>query len=223
MRRHFLIVLLLAAAGAASAQPSSATALSPIPGFELRVLNRKVPLQIAVGEHVETRELTIWVHMPKRGEVPADVDEVTVPDDLSGGTTVLPPPVAGFGLRALRAPYRETFTLSNGRVVVIDAPVFIYYPKVPAGAALVATPSTPPPAKLQQQADPEAGLAKQYASMWRELRQLKDQFADVLSIIPDGTAKERLRELSGKLASFTSRYDTSFAYNPDGSVDKNIP
>jgi hypothetical protein len=210
--------------GAAFAENPAPSALTQIPGFELKVLDRKLPLQIAVGDQIETREIAIWVHMPKKGDVPSNVEDLTMPDDLSGGTTVLPPPGPGFGLRALRSPYRESFTLRNGRLVLIDAPVFIYYPKVPLAATLFAKAPEQPPAVLQQQGDSQEALAlKRYAEMFKELRQLKNQFADVMSIIPDGTAKERLRDLSGKLTALTARYDTSFAYNPDGSVDKNVP
>ena len=86
------------------------------------------------------------------------------------------------------------------------------------------TTQAPPAAVLQQRAEnPDALSLKRYAEMFKELRQLKDQFADVMSIIPDGTAKERLRDLSGKLTALTTRYDTSFAYNSDGTVDKNVP
>jgi hypothetical protein len=111
-----------------------AAPLDPIDGFELRLLDRKFPIQLTAGGKTEVHGAPVWVFMPEAGRAQAPLDPITQPTDLDGGTTMLPAPPDGFGLRALKLPIRESFILADGRQALIEIPVFVYFRRVEARA-----------------------------------------------------------------------------------------
>jgi hypothetical protein len=104
--------------------------LDPIAGFELRLLDKKFPVQITTGGKIEEHGTPVWVFMPEAGLAQAPLDGITLPADLDGGTTLLPAPPDGFGLRALKLPIRESFILTDGRQAIVEIPVFVYFRRV---------------------------------------------------------------------------------------------
>jgi hypothetical protein len=142
MRIAKLIPLLLvgAALAAAGFARERAAPLDPIDGFELRLLDKKFPVQITAGGKTEVHGAPVWVFMPEAGRAQAPLDDITQPTDLDGGATLLSAPPDGFGLRALKLPIRESFILADGRQAIVEIPVFVYFRRVEA---------------LAQQADPE--------------------------------------------------------------------
>lgn len=104
--------------------------LDPIAGFELRLLDKKLPIQITADGKTEEHSAPVWVFMPEAGRAQAPLDDITQPADLDDGTTLLPAPPDGFGLRALKLPIRESFILADGRQVIVEIPVFIYFRRV---------------------------------------------------------------------------------------------
>jgi hypothetical protein len=132
MRIAKLIPLLLVGAALASAgfARERAAPLDPIDGFELRLLDKKFPVQITAGGKTEVHGAPVWVFMPEAGRTQAPLDDITQPMDLDGGTTLLSAPPDGFGLRALKLPIRESFILADGRQAIVEIPVFIYFRRV---------------------------------------------------------------------------------------------
>ena len=132
MRIAKLIPLLLfgTALAAAGFARERAAPLDPIEGFELRLLDKKFPVQITAGGKTEVHGAPVWVFMPEAGRAQASLDDITQPTDLDGGTTLLPAPPDGFGLRALKLPIRESFILADGRQAIVEIPVFIYFRRV---------------------------------------------------------------------------------------------
>lgn len=231
--RH-LAGMLAAFASPLLAQGSCLHPLAPIPGFEVRLLDRKLPLEITFGNKVESHDLPIWLFMPRSGEQQADINPFTVPNELAGGTALLPPPIEGFGLKALLLPVRENLVFGNGQVAMIEVPVFIYYRKfplnLPAGEVRAA-PATGTPGSSTEVADKaaETGEAKaleearrELAQMCAQLAELKQEFTAFIRILPDGTAREQLKILIAKMASLGLSLDGRVAYNPDGTIDTNI-
>ena len=104
--------------------------LDPIAGFELRLLDKKFPIQITAGGKTEVHGAPVWVFMPEAGRVQAPLDDITQQMDLDGGTTLLPAPPDGFGLRALKLPIRESFILADGRQAMVEIPVFVYFRRI---------------------------------------------------------------------------------------------
>src|SRR5580704_15713532 len=104
--------------------------LDPIAGFELRLLDKKFPVQITAGGRSEEHEVPVWIFMPEAGLAQAPLDDITQAADLDGGTTLLPAPPRGFGLRALKLPIRESFFLADGRQAMVEIPVFVYFRRV---------------------------------------------------------------------------------------------
>jgi hypothetical protein len=109
-----------------------AAPLDPIAGFELRLLDKKFPIQITAGGKTEEHGAPVWVFMPEAGRAQVSLDDITQPADLDAGTTLLPAPPDGFGLRALKLPIRESFLLADGRQAIVEIPVFIYFRRVEA-------------------------------------------------------------------------------------------
>jgi hypothetical protein len=136
MRITKLIPLLLSGAALTSTgiARERAAPLDPIDGFELRLLDKKFPIQITAGGKTEVHGVPVWVFMPEAGRVQAPLDDLTQPADLDGGTTLLPAPPDGFGLRALKLPIRESFILADGRQAMVEIPVFVYFRRVEARA-----------------------------------------------------------------------------------------
>jgi hypothetical protein len=132
MRIAKLIPLLLfgTALAAAGFARERAAPLDPIEGFELRLLDKKFPVQITAGGKTEVHGAPVWVFMPEAGRAQASLDDITQPTDLDGGTTLLSAPPDGFGLRALKLPIRESFILADGRQAIVEIPVFIYFRRV---------------------------------------------------------------------------------------------
>ncbi len=128
MRVVKLIPILIVVAALAS----RAAPLDPIAGFELRLLDKKFPIQITAGGKTEEHGAPVWVFMPEAGRAQAPLDDITQPADLAGGTTLLPAPPDGFGLRALKLPIRESFILADGRQAIVEIPVFVYFRRVEA-------------------------------------------------------------------------------------------
>src|SRR5579862_4114025 len=93
--------------------------LDPLSGFELRLLDKKFPVQIKIGDKTEECDAPVWVYMPEKGVPQAPLDDLTQPDDLIAGTALLPAPPDGFGLRAMKLPIRESFVLADGRPVIV--------------------------------------------------------------------------------------------------------
>jgi hypothetical protein len=110
--------------------------LDPIDGFELRLLDKKFPLQITAGGKTEEHDVPVWVFMPEADRAQAPLDDITQPTDLDGGTTLLPAPPDGFGLRALKLPIRESFILADGRQAIVEIPVFVYFRRIEVLAQL---------------------------------------------------------------------------------------
>jgi len=138
MRVAKLIPMVLAGAAftAAGFARERAAPLDPIEGFELRLLDEKFPIQITAGGKTEVRDIPVWVFMPEAGRAQAPLDDITQPADLDGGITLLPAPPDGFGLRALKLPIRESFSLADGRQAMVEIPVFVYFRRVEARARL---------------------------------------------------------------------------------------
>jgi hypothetical protein len=134
MRVVKLILILFAVAALASSgfARERSTPLDPIAGFELRLLDKKFAIQITAGGKTEKHGAPVWVFMPEAGRAQAPLDDITQPADLDGGTTLLPGPPDGFGLRALKLPIRESFILADGRQAIFEIPVFIYFRRVEA-------------------------------------------------------------------------------------------
>jgi hypothetical protein len=134
MRVVKLIPMLLAVAAFAFSgfARERSSPLDPIAGFELRLLDKKFPIQITAGGKTEKHGAPVWVFMPEAGRAQAPLDDITQPADLDGGTTLLPVPPDGFGLRALKLPIRESFILADGRQAIVEIPVFIYFRRVEA-------------------------------------------------------------------------------------------
>jgi hypothetical protein len=133
-----LILMLLVGAALATggfARERSAP-LDPIDGFELRLLDKKFPLQITTGGKTEEHDVPVWVFMPEADRTQAPLDDITQPTDLDGGTTLLPAPPDGFGLRALKLPIRESFILADGRQAIVEIPVFVYFRRIEVLAQL---------------------------------------------------------------------------------------
>jgi hypothetical protein len=132
MRIAKLILLLLvgAALAATGFARERAAPLDPIAGFELRLLDKKIPIQITAGGKTEVHGAPVWVFMPETGRVQSPLGDLTQPTDLDGGITLLPAPPDGFGLRALQLPIRESFILADGRQVIVEIPVFIYFRRI---------------------------------------------------------------------------------------------
>jgi hypothetical protein len=126
------MLLVGAALTAAGIGRERAAPLDPIAGFELRLLDKKFPIQITAGGKTEKHGAPVWVFMPEAGRAQAPLDDITQPADLDGGTTLLPAPPDGFGLRALKLPIRESFILADGRQAIVEIPVFIYFRRVEA-------------------------------------------------------------------------------------------
>jgi len=132
MRVAKLIPMLLVGAAftATGFARERAAPLDPIAGFELRLLDKKFPIQITAGGITEEHGAPVWVFMPEAGRAQASLDDITQPTDLDGGTTLLSAPPDGFGLRALKLPIRESFILADGRQAIVEIPVFIYFRRV---------------------------------------------------------------------------------------------
>jgi hypothetical protein len=138
MRVAKLIPMLLVGAALATggfARERSAP-LDPIDGFELRLLDKKFPLRITTGGKTEEHDVPVWVFMPETDRAQAPLDDITQPTDLDGGTTLLPAPPDGFGLRALKLPIRESFILADGRQAIVEIPVFVYFRRIEVLAQL---------------------------------------------------------------------------------------
>jgi hypothetical protein len=147
MRIAKLIPLLLAGVALAAtgfARERSAP-LDPIAGFELRLLDKKFPIQITASGKIEVHGAPVWVFMPEAGRAQAPLDDITQPADLDGGITLLPAPPDGFGLRALKLPIRESFILADGRQAIVEIPVFVYFRRVEVRAQLPDLSETPKP------------------------------------------------------------------------------
>jgi hypothetical protein len=147
MRIAKLIPILLAVSALASggfARERTAP-LDPLAGFELRLLDKKFPIQITAGGKTEVHGAPVWVFMPELGRVQAPLDDITQPTELDGGTTLLPAPPGGFGLRALKLPIRESFILADGRQAIVEIPVFVYFRRVEARSQRPDLPATPMP------------------------------------------------------------------------------
>jgi hypothetical protein len=136
MRITKLVPLLLvgAALAATGFARERVAPLDPIDGFELRLLDKKFPIQIKAGGKTEVHGVPVWVFMPEAGRAQAPLDDIIQPTDLDGGTTLLPAPPDGFGLRALKLPIRESFILADGRQAIVEIPVFVYFRRVEARA-----------------------------------------------------------------------------------------
>jgi hypothetical protein len=134
MRVAKLIPILFAVAALAAGGFAweRAAPLDPIDGFELRLLDKKFPIQITAGRKTEVHGAPVWVFMPEAGRAQAPLDDITQPADLDGGATWLPAPPDGFGLRALKLPIRESFILADGRQAMVEIPVFVYFRRVEA-------------------------------------------------------------------------------------------
>jgi hypothetical protein len=134
MRVAKLIPMLLVGAAftATGFARERAAPLDPIAGFELRLLDKKFPIQITAGGKTEEHGAPVWVFMPEAGRAQALLDDITQPADLDAGITLLPAPPDGFGLRALKLPIRESFLLADGRQAIVEIPVFIYFRRVEA-------------------------------------------------------------------------------------------
>jgi hypothetical protein len=132
MRIAKLIPLLLvgAALTAVGFARERSAPLDPIDGFELRLLDKKFPIQITAGGKTEVHGAPVWVFMPEAGRAQAPLDDITQPTDLDGGITLLPAPPDGFGLRALKLPIRESFILADGQQAIVEIPVFVYFRRV---------------------------------------------------------------------------------------------
>ncbi|HXB02487.1 MAG TPA: hypothetical protein VNV15_06685 [Opitutaceae bacterium] len=130
------MLLVGAALAATGFARERAAPLDPIDGFELRLLDKKFPVQITAGGKTEVHGAPVWVFMPEAGRAQAPLEDITQPTDLDGGTTLLSAPPDGFGLRALKLPIRESFILADGRQAIVEIPVFIYFRRVEVRARL---------------------------------------------------------------------------------------
>jgi len=131
MRVAKLIPIVLVAALTATGFALGRSApLDPIAGFELRLLDKKFPVEITAGGKTEVHGVPVWVFMPEAGQAQAPLEDITQPADLDDGTTLLPAPPDGFGLRALKLPIRESFILADGRQAIVEIPVFVYFRRV---------------------------------------------------------------------------------------------
>jgi hypothetical protein len=214
-------LILVGDARAADAFPDNGLA---IPGFELRLLDKTIPLELTVQGRPEMHQIPIWVEMPKAGEPQANIRDLMSGDDLDFGTKVLPAPPDGFCLRTLRTPHRKTLTLGNGQLAVIETPVFIYFSKSSlAGASSSATSDDPVvPLTTPANAAPRNQAIELYTSLFKQLKDIKSQLDGSVELLPQGAAKARMQDLLQQLASVTAKFDSSYAYNMDGSMDRDI-
>jgi hypothetical protein len=130
MRVAKLIPIVLVALTATGFALGRSAPLDPIAGFELRLLDKKFPVEITAGGKTEVHGVPVWVFMPEAGQAQAPLEDITQPADLDDGTTLLPAPPDGFGLRALKLPIRESFILADGRQAIVEIPVFVYFRRV---------------------------------------------------------------------------------------------
>jgi hypothetical protein len=219
-------VMLAAAALAASGLTQDRSApLDPIAGFELRLLDKKFPVQITAGGKTEEHGAPVWVFMPQAGLAQAPLDDITQPADLDGGTTLLPAPPDGFGLRALKLPIRESFILADGWQAIVEIPVFVYFRRVEVkvqslDAARNSSSGVVPGS--DQKAPPTLAPAWEAEA---ELNQLRSELAEVhrqfSAIVPslDGCpAKVRLKNLVQQLSETAEANGIRDGYGPDGSM-----
>ncbi|HXA14993.1 MAG TPA: hypothetical protein VNW23_07680 [Opitutaceae bacterium] len=203
--------------------------LDPIAGFELRLLDKKFPVQITAGGKTEEHAAPVWVFMPEAGLAQAPLDDITQPADLDGGTTLLPAPPDGFGLRALKWPIRESFILADGRQAIVEIPVFVYFRRVEAqlqpmdpapglSTLLVTASNQSPTAAIAPAQDAKVELDR----LRSELAEIHRQFSSIVPAVTDGTAKERLKTLVQQLGELTAPHDDRVGYSPDVSIDYNI-
>jgi hypothetical protein len=199
--------------------------LDPIAGFELRLLDKKFPVQITADKKTEVHRAPVWVFMPEAGRAQAPLDDITQPADLDGGTTLLPAPPDGFGLRALKLPIRESFILADGRQAIVEIPVFVYFRRVgvqaqlsdlPADSLTVAIPVADP----NRIATPApAGEARTEPDQFRnELAGIYRQFFALAAIMDDSPARARLEILVRQLGNIVAAHDVRAGYTPDISL-----
>jgi hypothetical protein len=195
--------------------------LDPVTGFELRLLDKKFPVQITAGGKTEEHDAPIWVFMPEQGLPQASLDALTQPADMDGGTAILPAPPDGFGLRAMKLPIRESFVLADGRQVIVEIPVFIYFRRVEARLPTEAAVDPPEPHPNPSEAADKISKAEVDA-LRAQLVDLHEQFSTLIPLLDEGTAKDRLKILVQHLGDLTTSHDTKVAYNQDGSIDYNL-
>ncbi|MGA3007134.1 MAG: hypothetical protein ABSE59_04510 [Opitutaceae bacterium] len=199
--------------------------LDPIAGFELRLLDKKFPVQITVGGKTETHGAPVWIFMPETGLVQAPLDAITQPADLDGGTTLLPAPPDGFGLRALNLPIRERFILADGREAIVEIPVFVYFRRVET--------LTPEPVSAAQtisgagddsalKKDPATEAKAELDQLRGELVEFHRQFSALVPLMGDDLARARLtnlvRQLGSVVAAESGRADGKPEESNDGPI-----
>ncbi len=200
----------LAASGFARKQSAP---LDPIAGFELRLLDRKLPIQITAGGKTEEHNAPVWVFMPEAGLAQAPLDDITQPTDLDGGTTLLPAPPDGFGLRALKRSIRENFLLADGRQAVVEIPVFVYFRRVEAWAQLPAVSSIPVTPVTDQNPDatpaPVGDVKAELEQFRSELVEIHRQFSAIIPVMDDSPVKVRLKILVEQLGGMVATHDAT--------------
>jgi hypothetical protein len=227
--KFILILMATVAFGPGGFAGERSAPLDPIAGFELRLLDKKFPIQITAGGKTEEHAAPVWVFMPEAGLAQAPLDDITQPADLEGGTTLLPAPPDGFGLRALKLPIRESFILADGRQAIVEIPVFVYFRRVevqlqPMGSApdlsnpLVPASNQSPTAAIAPAQDAKVELDR----LRSELAEIHGQFSSMVPLMAEGTAKERLKTLVQQLGELNAAHDDRGGYRPDVSIDYNI-
>ena len=227
MRVAKLILLLIAATAFTSrgvAEERSAP-LDPISGFELRLLDKKFPVEITAGGKTEQHDAPIWVFMPETGQVQAPLGDITQPADLDGGTTFLPAPPDGFGLRALKLPIRESFILADGRQAIVEIPVFVYFRRVEAKAqpseltpALSALVASVPEQTSTVKTDPAGKATAGLEHLRGELLEIQRQLSAIILLMDDGPARTQSKILVRQLDGITTTHEGRANDNPDGLI-----
>jgi len=204
--------------------------LDPIAGFELRLLDKKFPVQITAGGKTEEHDVPVWVFMPEAGLAQGQIDDMTQPADLDGGTTLLPAPPGGFGLRALKLPIRESFILADGQQAIVEIPVFVYFRRVegrrqrPDGLADSSTPATSGSDQNSTANLAPAREAKAELDQLRsELAEIHRQFSAMVTLMDDSPAKARLKVLVQQLGGIAAAPDGPAGYSPDGTTSSHDP
>jgi hypothetical protein len=224
-----LLLLAVAASGAGGFAEERSAPLDPIPGFELRLLDKKFPVQITAGGKIEEHAVPVWVFMPEAGLAQAALDDITQPADLDGGTTLLPAPPDGFGLRALKLPIRESFILADGRQAIVEMPVFVYFRRVEAQVQpLDSTPvalTLPPPEPGQNSTAsmlPGADAKAEMDQLRSELVEIHRQFSALVPLMDDSVAGVRLKILIRQLGKMTAAHGNPAGDIPDDSINRDL-
>jgi hypothetical protein len=200
--------------------------LDAIPGFELRLLDKKFPVEITAGGITEVHGAPIWIFMPEAGRAQSSLEDICQTADLDNGAAFLPPPPDGFGLRALKLPIRESFMAANGRQAIVEMPVFVYFRRIESrgrsmDSGTASTIAAEPSAEVSSiESELPAVEAKSELDRLRAaMTDVRGQLMAVAAFLSDGEAKARLENIIQRLGSVISVRGDSTDYNPAASID----